>query len=84
MPNWNDVLREIHEEAKKNPGKDPFNLVRHKYLQALFSKRNRNIITYYSGWLQKGPLRGTEINDNDKNAFMSVVHGLERKKGLVA
>jgi len=82
MSNWNDVLKEIQTEANKNPNKDPFNSVRQKYLVALFKKRQRNIITYYSGWLQKGPLRGTEINDNDKNAFMAVIHGLDRKKGL--
>ena len=82
MPNWNDVLQEIHREAQRNPKIDPFNLVRQKYLNTLFNKRGRNIITYYSGWLQKGPLRGTEINDNDKNAFMSVIHGLERENGL--
>ena len=82
MPNWNDVLKEIQSNLQKSPEKDPFNPVRHKYLTTLFEKRQRNIITYYSGWLQKGPLRGTEINDNDKNAFMAVIHGLDRKKGL--
>ena len=80
--NWNDVLQEIQKILEENPNKDPFNLVRQKYLNTLFNKRKRNIITYYSGWLQKGSLRGTEINDNDKNALMTVIHGLDRKKGL--
>ena len=82
MPNLNDILKEVHEEKKAHPAQDPFNVVRQKYLKKLFKRRKRNIITYYSGWLQKGALRGTEINDHDKIAFMSVIHGLDRKKGL--
>lgn len=41
----------------------------------------RNVIAYYSGWLQKNA-GGTAIDDNDKNAFMQVVHGLDKEKGL--
>ena len=45
----------------------------------------RNVIVYYSGWLQKptmrlGPL--FSINDNDKNGFMSAIHGLDTNRGL--
>ena len=82
MPNWNEVLKEIKEQLKKEPNKDPFLIVRQKYINQLFKKRNRNIITYYSGWLQKPNIGRTEINDNDKNAFMSVIHKLDRSKGL--
>jgi len=56
-------------------------LVRHDYLQKLHARTGRNIITYYSGFLSKSVL-GTEINDEDKNGFMMVVHKLDRKKGL--
>ena len=78
MPNWNTILKEIQTDPKT----DPFHNVRQKYINQLFKKRGRNIITYYSGWLQKPNINGVEINDNDKNAFMSVIHGLKREKGL--
>jgi ClpP class serine protease len=48
---------------------------------------DRNVIAYYSGWLQKGYLeqqgiRGFEVNDDDKNGFMATIHQLDRSKGL--
>jgi ClpP class serine protease len=58
------------------------NLVRHTYLQQLHQKTGRNIIAYYSGFLSKPSLAGTEINDEDKNGFMMTVHTLDRTKGL--
>ena len=78
MPNWNAILKEIQTDPKT----DPFYNVRRKYINLLFKKRGRNIITYYSGWLQKPNIKGIEINDNDKNSFMSVIHGLKREEGL--
>ena len=82
MPNWNTILKEIHKEVQANPKKDPFHTVRQRYIKKLFQKRNRNIIAYYSGWLERPNIKGVEINDNDKNAFMAVIHGLDRTKGL--
>jgi membrane-bound ClpP family serine protease len=80
MPNWNDVLNEISDASLTR--RDAFDFVRRKYLTLLFKKRDRNIICYYSGWLQKSGIQGVEINDNDKNAFMAAIHGLNREKGL--
>ena len=89
MPSWDDVLKEIQDEAYKQnraqnqPDKDPFYNVRQKYIRQLAKKRGRNIIAYYSSWLQQQPvLAQSVINDDDKNHFMSAVHGLDRKKGL--
>jgi ClpP class serine protease len=42
----------------------------------------RNVIVYYSGWLQKRGVQGAEINDEDKNGFMTVIHELDRNLGL--
>jgi hypothetical protein len=43
----------------------------------------RNIIAYYSGWLQKPGLRGPfAVSEADKNGLMTVIHGLKREKGL--
>jgi len=77
MPNWGKVLTEI----EACPRKDSLDSVRLKYLDQLQKKTGRNIIGYYSGFLQKSG-NGAEINDGDKNGFMSVVHGLDRTKGL--
>ncbi len=76
MPNWNQILDEIKEAGSTH------DIVRRKYLQLLHEHTDRNIIIYYSGWLQKPGLNGVEVNDADKNGFMSVIHQLDRKKGL--
>jgi ATP-dependent protease ClpP protease subunit len=78
MPSWNQILKEI-EDSKRT---DALDFVRRSYLKKLFEKRQRNIICYYSGWLQKPGLGGVEIDDNDKNALMAAVHQLDRNKGL--
>lgn len=72
MPNWNDVKREISV--------DNFTLTRLKYLNQLSDYSNRNVICYYSGWLQK--VGNCAITDDDMNAFMTVIHGLDRTIGL--
>ncbi|MBE7436936.1 MAG: S49 family peptidase [Spirochaetales bacterium] len=78
MPNWNDVLREIQDSRRI----DGLDFVRRKYLGQFAEKTGRNVIAYYSGWLQKPGIGNAEINDDDKNGFMAVIHGLDRKKGL--
>lgn len=82
MPSANKVLQEIQGEHNKNPEQDPFFSIRRKYLENHHKIRGRNVIAYYSGWLQQHSIGGSEINDNDKNSFMSVIHGLDRSKGL--
>ncbi|MBS7328950.1 MAG: hypothetical protein KIG68_09450 [Oxalobacter sp.] len=43
----------------------------------------RNVMLYYSGWLQKPTLSGYEINDSDKNGFMACCpKKVDREKGL--
>jgi ATP-dependent protease ClpP protease subunit len=57
-------------------------ILRRAALAKLNRVTGRNIIIYYSGWLQKPNAPGTQVNDADKNSFMTVVHGLDRNKGL--
>lgn len=81
MPNWNALLNEVQAAASV------YDVVRRKYLQELHKLTGRNVIVYYSGWLQKGALLGQgvtgfELNDSDKTGFMSAIHGLDRSKGL--
>lgn len=76
MPSWHDLLREIAEAGSTH------DVVRRKYLQRLHERTGRNIIIYYSAWLQKPGLGGLQVNDADKNGFMTVIHELDRSKGL--
>lgn len=82
MPNWNDVLSEIAAETQ-NHGELAIDLVRRKYLSQLSAHTGRNTIAYYSGWLTSNPNNPQlYVNDGDKNAFMTVVHGCQFNKGL--
>ncbi len=78
MPNWHEILDELKEAGSTH------DQIRRKYLGRLSKTSRRNVIAYYSGWLQKPDLnpRLLQINDADKNGFMSVVHKLDRRKGL--
>ncbi len=57
-------------------------VIRRSYLKKLQEHTERNVIAYYSGWLQKPGILLSDINDEDKNAFMTTVHELDRRKGL--
>ena len=76
MPDWNDLLDEI-----KNSG-STHDIIRRKYLEKLHEFTGRNIIIYYSGWLQKPGIQGLWINDYDKTGFMTTIHGMDKSKGL--
>lgn len=79
MPNWNSVLRELQSDQRS-----PHDKLRHKYLKQLQRHTGRNVLVYYSGWLQKTQLRGVDfgISDADKTGFMTCSHGADRTKGL--
>lgn len=77
MPNWGQVLAEIQGTQADNP----LDIIRRKYLKIMHEYTGRNVIAYYSGFLQKSGLKNA-INDNDKNALMQVVYGLDKAKGL--
>lgn len=78
MPNWNQVLEEIQACENRNP----LDFTRRKYIKLLSQKSGRTVICYYSGWLQRPGLQNTAINDDDKNALMAMIHGLDRSLGL--
>src|SRR5579862_3737257 len=91
MPNWGEVLREIHEkrseclaDAKKEQAKaaQAVDIIRRQYLARLHMKTGRNVIAYYSGWLSKKDVWSLSIGDEDKNGFMMAVHDIARGKGL--
>jgi len=84
MPNWNDVFIEIQaaQAQAQSQGAAAASIVRHKYLKALYDHTGRNVISYYSGWLSKGSVFLSDINDEDKNGFMTTVHKMDRTRGL--
>lgn len=76
MPDWGKVADEIRHFE------NPLNVVRKKYANILYGYTGRNVISYYSAFLQRPSLPNVGIDDNDKNAFMQAIHGLDRSKGL--
>ena len=76
MPNWKAILDELNSAGSQ------YDIIRRNYLENLANLTGRNVIIYYSGWLQKPGLPGTEVNDNDKNGFMNAIYGLDASKGL--
>jgi len=83
MPNWLHVLREIRKESDEPAGGDSAaDKVRTRYLTKLYNQEGRNVIGYYSGFLSKPRIEGSDITDEDKNGFVLCVDGLDRKKGL--
>jgi ClpP class serine protease len=85
MPNWKEVLAEIRSNAQATlpPGTSPLDVVRRKYLKKIHEANGgRNVIAYYSGWLQRPDIIGTSVNDKDISGFMLNIHKLDNKKGL--
>ena len=78
MPDWNQILEKLPTMRSEST----FDVVRRQYLKQLHELTGRNVVIYYSGWLQKPDLPGTEINDEDKNGFMTALHALDHTKGL--
>ena len=76
MPNWNQVLNAANATGSA------FDVIRRQYLQHSTKRPAGNVIAYYSGWLQKPDVKGSEINDEDKNGLMTAIHQLDRTLGL--
>ena len=77
MPNWSDLVKEIGQLGS------PFDILRRKYIEELANYTKRNVICYYSGWLQKPEIGiGVAVNDNDKNGLMTTINGLDTDLGL--
>ena len=84
MPGWKDLLDET--QAYATEAGSAFDVVRRKYLRRYAQLVGRNVIVYYSGWLQKRELEkqgvSFDLNDADKAAFIAVVQRMERRKGV--
>lgn len=81
MGSWSDV------NALTTKVGSAHDVVRRQALAELFQLTGRNVIAYYSAWLQKDMIRDRvgdhfSLNDSDKSGFMAVIHKLDRTKGL--
>ncbi len=77
MPNWSELVKEIGQLGS------PFDVLRRKYIADLARYTKRNVICYYSGFLQKPELgMAAAVNDTDKNGLMTTINGLDISKGL--
>ncbi|MCF6212211.1 MAG: S49 family peptidase [Gammaproteobacteria bacterium] len=77
MPNWSDLVKEIGQLGS------PYDILRRKYIKDLSDYTKRNVICYYSGFLQKPELGASNaVNDSDKNGFMTTINGLDASLGL--
>ena len=79
MPSWSEILTEIDQSANAVVILDK---KREEYLNKISSITGRNVIAYYSGWLKKPDAPHVSIDEQDKNAFMTTVYKLDKKKGL--
>ncbi|MCH9845695.1 MAG: S49 family peptidase [Alphaproteobacteria bacterium] len=94
MPSWREIVGEILEEIKNittdgvnDEGK--FNIscwkARRKYIEKFHKHTGRNVLAYYSGWLQKTDVKfrdRTSISDIDIHALMACFYGMDFNKGL--
>ncbi len=76
MPNWSNILKEIQQQPS------PLDNVRKKYLNNLQTITERNVITYYSGFLSNESNINLSINDQDMSGFMNAINGMDPSKGL--
>ena len=76
MPGWNDILNEV----KETPAQHDY--VRRKYLKEYAAYTKRNVICYYSSWLNKPAAPNIDINDSDMTGFMNAIKDMDCTKGL--
>lgn len=78
MADWTGILKEITEEEISNP----LDSVRKKYIKQLHKQTGRNVICYYSGFLDIHTNPDVSINDSDMSGFMTAIHNMNKSKGL--
>lgn len=76
MSSWDDILTRL--QAKESP----LDSLRAQAVSDLSQFRGRNVICYYSGWLQGCDASSVSILDDDMNGLMNAMYKLDRSKGL--
>lgn len=81
MPSWSEIFNKFSNTKEEN--KIAFLVAeKQKYLDEISKCTGRNVISYYSGWLQKPTASDVSINDKDMNAFMEAVYKLDKTMGV--
>lgn len=76
MPSRENIIEALNKEPQ------PFEIMCKKYIDTLMKYTNRNVLIYYSGFLQKPNYEGLSIDDNDKLLFMQAIHKMDRSLGI--
>lgn len=79
MPDLKQILDEIKNVEENGTSVD---IVRRKYIRELSEYRKRNVIVYYSNWLQNPNVPENAISDMDINGFMTTIHEMDTSMGL--
>lgn len=84
MASWDELLNSLKEaEQEKKNEQSALDKLRADSVRRLAEIRKREVVCYYSGWLQTSdPTSSVSISDDDMNGFMSALHGLDKTKGL--
>ena len=84
MASWSEVTQQVETlKAQGFTELAALSRLRQESICHLAEYRDRNVICYYSGWLQLAdPMAATAISDDDTNGFMNALHGLKKSKGL--
>lgn len=85
MASWNQILDEMQATVVRLPnGKiiDNYGKIISKYISNFANLRQRNVIVYYSDWLNQFKRIDIDINDGDIVAFMNASYQLDKSKGL--
>ena len=81
MPSWSEIFNKFSNTKEEN--KITFLVEeKKKYLDEISKCTGRNVISYYSGWLQKPIASDVSINDKGMNAFIDAVYKLDKSKGV--
>ena len=80
MPGWSEIMDSVQQQKQEMAPAFLLNRCK-EYLNQISDITNRNIIVYYSGWLKNNVIESS-INENDKNAFMNAVYGMDKDKGV--
>jgi hypothetical protein len=85
MATFGEILQELQDEQIRRQREGVPDVVRRKYLRKLHETTGRNVVVYYSAFLQRpGPEHSSivQINDEDKHGFMAAFAGMDFTDGL--
>lgn len=80
MPGWTEIMDIVQQQKQETVPAFLLNECK-KYLYTIKEHTDRNVIVYYSGWLKHNVVESS-IVENDKNAFMNAVYGMDKSKGV--